>query len=97
MILLEAFDATITEDTLTSIEATLYKDTIENIMIGLCQAFTGSDPWVAPAQKAYIRAQRMTLAGYSDIEVTVSCENCTEVDSPATVTTHYLTCVGMLE
>ena len=85
VILLEAFDATISEDTLTSTEAKLYKDTIENIMLGLCQAYTGSDVWEAPAQKTYIRAQRMKLAGKSNTEMYIGCSNCSEMSYPATV------------
>lgn len=54
-------------------------------MIGLCQAYTGSDPWVAPAEKAYVRVQRMSLGGQGDTEMYISSDNTSDVQYPATV------------
>ncbi|XP_052231821.1 uncharacterized protein LOC127845139 [Dreissena polymorpha] len=80
--LLKAFDATINEVSITSIQASLYLETIENIMIGFCQAFSGSSAWVAPAEKVYVREHTMALGDKGGMQLPVSCDSCESVTHP---------------
>ncbi|WAR12931.1 hypothetical protein MAR_027111 [Mya arenaria] len=81
--LLEAYDVTISETTMSSVEANLYLNLIENIMIGMCQAFSGLDAWTAPAEKAYVRVHTTDMSIIGTGDVLVSCANCAEVTHPA--------------
>ncbi|XP_052815613.1 uncharacterized protein LOC128242491 [Mya arenaria] len=83
--LLEAYDVTISETTMSSVEANLYLNLIENIMIGMCQAFSGLDAWTAPAEKAYVRVHTTDMSIIGTGDVLVSCANCAEVTHPAKV------------
>ncbi|XP_053402869.1 uncharacterized protein LOC123548613 [Mercenaria mercenaria] len=84
--LLKVFDSTLSkEGSIKKEDATNFSATIDYVMLGMCQNFTGSTPWVAPADLSYIRVQRTSLAGYASMQSVVSCDTCQEVEYPAKV------------
>ncbi|XP_060567633.1 uncharacterized protein LOC132726338 [Ruditapes philippinarum] len=82
---LKALDSLISKETITQEDANFFKTVVDEVMVAMCINFTGSEPWLAPAELSYVRLHKTNLDGYASIQSDVSCSTCPEVDYPAKV------------
>lgn len=84
---MKGLDTVTNKENMAKKDAEFFKKVVDEVMVAMCINFTGSEPWLAPAELSYVRMHKTNLAGYASLQTDVSCDTCPEVDYPAKVDT----------